>query len=202
MLNRLAAVGIDVQAELRLRNAASSCVAPGQQGSLVPKQSTTPLELSRNLTQRPGPGIAPKLEQLSIPPQHRDGVYSVHSPKLQPTPPSHVSSPTNGRSPAFALQGAMPPKGGDFQAQQQQQHSRPSLLPQARTFPSAPQMGIGHSEAMDAVPSQPVMCGNAMTSRLPSAYYPSPFQKHYDQLGKLTRLLFPVVFRGAMFVLD
>jgi hypothetical protein len=31
-----------------------------------------------------------------------------------------------------------------------------------------------------------MMAGSSMASRVPSVYYPSPFQKHYDQLGKLT----------------
>ena len=164
--------------------------APGivalKPGTLAPKQPPASLERpapSRNPIQRPGVGIAPKLEVSGLPPPpQRDGVYHGHSPQLQPTPPSHVSSPT-ARSPGFALQGAISPEGGDFQAQQPQQHARPPLLSQPRAFTQAPPMAM--ADAMDTSPTQPLMPRSAMAAQLSSAFY--PFQKHYDQLGKLTR---------------
>jgi hypothetical protein len=176
--------GIDVQAELRLKTPATA--APGivalKPGTLAPKQPPASLERpapSRNPIQRPGIGIAPKLEVSGLPPPpQRDGVYHVHSPQLQPTPPSHVSSPTNSRSPGFALQGAISPEGGDFQAQQPQQHARPPLLSQPRAFTQAPPMAM--AEAMDTSPTQSLMPRSAMAARLSSTFY--PFQKHYDQL--------------------
>lgn len=188
--------GIDVQAELRLRSGAAG-VGPGpvKPNAMAPKQSS-PLEraaLNRNSAQAHKAGIAPKSEQPGMSQRPREGPYSVHSPQLQPTPPSHVSSPSNAKSPGFGLQGAMSPTGADFQAQQQQQHSRPQLLSQPRSFNQAhAQMGIPHSESMEPVTSQSIMPGGSasMSSRMPSAYYPSPFQKHYDQLGKLTRTYF------------
>lgn len=179
--------GIDVQAELRLRSGAFG-VGPLKPNNVVAPKQPSPLEraaLNRNPAQTHKPGIAPKTEQPSMSQRPREGPYAVHSPHLQPTPPSHVSSPSNAKSPGFGLQGAMSPTGADFQAQQQQQHARPQLLSQPRGFNQAhPQMGIPHSESMEPVTSQPMMPSGsaAMTSRMPSAYYPSPFQKHYDQL--------------------
>lgn len=190
-------LGIDVQAELRLRSGAFG-VGPLKPNNVVAPKQPSPLEraaLNRNPAQTHKPGIAPKTEQPSMSQRPREGPYAVHSPHLQPTPPSHVSSPSNAKSPGFGLQGAMSPTGADFQAQQQQQHARPQLLSQPRGFNQAhPQMGIPHSESMEPVTSQPMMPSGsaAMTSRMPSAYYPSPFQKHYDQLGKLTRTFFPL----------
>ncbi|KAL1964095.1 hypothetical protein VTN77DRAFT_7513 [Rasamsonia byssochlamydoides] len=191
--------GIDVQAELRLKTGNASGFGPVKPGPLPPKQPS-PLEraaISRNSAQRQGSGgIAPKTDLAGMPQQHRDGAYNVHSPQLQPTPSSHVSSPSTARSPGFALQGAMSPKGTEFQAQQQQQQQqqgRSAMLSQPRAFSQAPQMGMSHAESLDPstttatnAPSQSMVPGSSMASRVPSVYYPSPFQKHYDQLGKLT----------------
>lgn len=184
--------GIDVQAELRLKSATTAGPGIGalkRRGTLAPNQASLekPARI-RNPTQRPGVGVAPKLEVSGLPPPpQRDGVYHVHSPPLQTTPSSHVSSPTNARSPGFALQGAVSPKGGDFHAQQPQQHARPPLLSRPRAFTQAPPMAMVPTDAMDTSPTQSLMPGSAMAARLPSTYYPSSFQKHYDQLGKLTR---------------
>jgi hypothetical protein len=169
--------GIDVQAELRVKT--SNATGPGP--VKAPKQSS-PLEraaISRTSAQRHGSGsIAPKPDPTSVS-QQRDAAYHMRSPQLQPTPPSHVSSPSTGRSPRFALQGAMSPKGPDFQAQHQpQQHGLPSVLSQPRGFPHANQMGMTHAEPMDPSAAPSMMPGGV--------YYPRSFQKHYDQLGKLT----------------
>lgn len=153
--------------------------------TLAPKQPL-PLEraaISRTSAQRrqASGGIAPKPD-LS---QQRDGAYSTTSPQPQPTPSSHVSSPTAGRSPGFALQGAISPKGPEFQAQQQR--NRPPLLPNPRDFSQQNPLTMGQMRSMDsyAAATQSVMAGGTMASQL-QPFYSAPFQKHYDQLGKFS----------------
>lgn len=148
---------------------------------MAPKPPTT-LEraaVNRTSVQRhPQAGIAPKSAEPFGLPQHRDGAYGMPSPQFQATPPPHVSSPSHTKSPGFGFHGAMSPVGMDAQVQQQQQQGRPQLLPQSRNLNQAsPPMGLQQSENDPKVPG-------SRTARVSSAaYYPSPFQKHYDQLG-------------------
>lgn len=112
----------------------------------------------------------------------REGAYGVSSPQFQATPTSHVSSPSNTKSPGFGFPGAISPVGVDSQGT-----SRPQLLPQPRTFSnqtSPPAISIPHTE-----PADPKARGPRTARNIAAAYYPSPFQKHYDQLGKLHRLI-------------
>lgn len=130
--------------------------------------------------------IAPKPDHSGLT-QSRDGVYNANSPQPQPTPTSHVSSPSTGRSPGFALQGAMSPNGADFQSQQQR--NRPPLLPNPRDFAQQNPLGVNQIRPMDHYSTaQPVIPGGAMPSHMQS-YYSAPFQKHYDQLGKLISVM-------------
>ncbi|KAL1857841.1 hypothetical protein Plec18167_001757 [Paecilomyces lecythidis] len=183
--------GIDVQAELRLKGAAPG-MPPVKPSGMAPKQPA-PLErtaIHRNSLSRQKAGIVPKPDQPGMPQQHREGAYGMQSPQLQPTPSSHVSSPSTARSPGFGLSGAMSPTSTEFQTQQQQQHGRPPLLPQQRSFNQGPSsMGMANADSMEPATSQSVMPGGTapIASRMSSAYYPSPFQKHYDQLGKLSQ---------------
>lgn len=109
----------------------------------------------------------------------REGAYGIPSPQFQATPTSHVSSPSHAKSPGFGFQG-MSPVNVDSQT------GRPQLLPQPRTFnqTSPPAISMPQTEPSDPK-SQPRSAG-AMgpRARVAAAYYPSPFQKHYDQLGK------------------
>lgn len=180
--------GIDVQAELRLKTGTPG--GPQPKPVMAPKPPTT-LEraaVNRNSVQRhPQAGIAPKSAESFGLPQHRDGAYGMPSPQFQATPPSHVSSPSHTKSPGFGFQGAMSPIGMDAQVQQQQ--GRSQLLPQSRNLNQAsPPMGLQQSD------NDPKALPGSRNSRVPSAaYYPSPFQKHYDQLGMFSRL--PLLFR-------
>lgn len=194
--------GIDVQAELRLKTGNPAGLPPIRPGS---KQSS-PLEraaISRNSAQRHSTGgLAPKSD---VTPggvaQPRDGAYNIHSPQLQPSP-SSLSSPSTGRSPGFALQGAMSPKGAEFPTQQQQQQQQSGravpMLSQQRGYPQSASMGDDSLNATAAPgasssssPPQSMMPGSSapsgsMAAGMSSLYYPSPFQKQYNQLGKLT----------------
>lgn len=106
----------------------------------------------------------------------REGAYGVSSPQFQATPTSHVSSPSHTKSPGFGFQGAMSPVGMESQGT-----GRPQLLPQPRTFnnhTSPPAISMPQTEPTDPKP-------RGRGRNIAAAYYPSPFQKHYDQLGKL-----------------
>lgn len=163
--------GIDVQAELRLKTTGGGRVKPNPMLSKPPTLERA--AVSRGSVQRHQAGIAPK-EPFGMP-QHRDGSYGIPSPQFQPTPSSHVSSPSHSKSPGFAIQGAMSPV--DSHAP-----TRPHILPQPRNIGQAsPPVGMRQSESSDPKSNMPGTGSRA--PRVPSAYYPSPFQKHYDQLG-------------------
>lgn len=179
--------GIDVQAELRLKTGAPGAAAKPAPNPMPPKSAPAPP--GPRPGQRHPAGIASKPDAFGI--SQREGAYGVSSPQFQATPTSHVSSPSHAKSPGFAFQGGgMSPVGVESQA------GRPQLLPQPRTFnnqTSPPAISMPHTDPSDAKPRRPG------AGRVPSAYYPSPFQKHYDQLGKNYTfkipegLLFPIL---------
>ncbi|KAL2796857.1 hypothetical protein BJX66DRAFT_124654 [Aspergillus keveii] len=164
--------GIDVQAELRLK--AGTPNGPGKPSPITAKApSLQQAAISRSSAQRHPSGLAPK-EPFSVPPS-RDGGFGIPSPQFQATPPSHVSSPSHTKSPGYGFQGAMSPAGIDPQAQ----HARSQMISHSRNISqTSPPMSIAQPEPID--PKSGPMGSRA--PRVPSAYYPSPFQKHYDQL--------------------
>ncbi|KAL2813503.1 hypothetical protein BDW59DRAFT_30900 [Aspergillus cavernicola] len=167
--------GIDVQAELRLKTGSSS--GPGKPSPISTKApSLQQAAISRSSAQRHPSGLAPK-EPFSVP-QSRDGGFGIPSPQFQATPPSHVSSPSHTKSPGYGFQGAISPAGVDPQAQ----HARSQMISHSRNISqTSPPMSIGQPEPTDPKSAVPAGMGSR-GSRLPSTYYPSPFQKHYDQL--------------------
>ena len=196
-------LGIDVQAELRLKSGSPS-VPPV---NMAP-QMTQPSPLSRPpMTQQPtsriSGGIAPKPDTGRGPQAHREGIYSIHSPQLQPTPSSHVSSPSTAKSPGFPLQSAISPTTTSDIHSSQQRHTfgpypRPHILPHPGNFVPGPSI-MTPSSAGD--PVEPNMASRSSASggplnsssnnhtthsRGPSAYYMSPFQKPYEQLGEIS----------------
>lgn len=180
--------GIDVQAELRLKTG-NPGGGPAKQNILPPKPPSA-LEcaaVNLNSAQRhPPAGIAPKSDQFGMA-QHREGAYGIPSPQFQATPQSHVSSPSNTKSPGFPFQAAISPVGMDPQGQ----HGRPQLLPQPRSFTQASKaMKVPQSNLNEPKSNLPGSTA-PLASRAASAFYPSPFQKHYDQLGKLAHSLLP-----------
>ncbi|KAL4946166.1 hypothetical protein BDV06DRAFT_161013 [Aspergillus oleicola] len=165
--------GIDVQAELRLKTGATN--GPGKPSPVTTKPpSLQQAAISRSSAQRHPSGLAPK-EPFSVP-GSRDGAFGIPSPQFQATPPSHVSSPSHTKSPGYGFQGAMSPV--DAQAQ----HTRSQMISHSRNISqTSPPMSVGQPEPTD--PKSAMSAGmGSRGSRLPSAYYPSPFQKHYDQL--------------------
>lgn len=116
--------------------------------------------------------------------------FSARSPQGHPTPSSHASSPTalSTQSPAALQPGAMTPPASVITGGQQQQYGvgQPPRSRYVMQHPpqhrgpafSAPNGVSSMSESTNGV------AGNA------SAFYPSPFQKHIEQLGKWSRSLF------------
>ncbi|KAL2868236.1 bZIP transcription factor [Aspergillus lucknowensis] len=167
--------GIDVQAELRLKTGTPN--GPGKPSPITAKApSLQQAAISRSSAQRHPSGLAPK-EPFSVPPS-RDGGFGIPSPQFQATPPSHVSSPSHSKSPGYGFQGAMSPVRVELQTQ----HARPQMISHSRNVSqTSPSMTIGQPEPTD--PKSAVSGGmGSRTPRVPSAYYLSPFQKHYDQL--------------------
>lgn len=141
--------------------------------------------------------IAPKLEPGVSLPNHQ-------SPQSRPTPSSHASSPTSN-SPGFANQGGvMTPPASDTLMQQQQQHQHQLHQQQMshqhhqRLQPAKPQPGHGVPGASGLV-NTGILSNNIGTkgqgnrgsgstggTPVAAAYYPSPFQNHINQLGKLS----------------
>lgn len=151
---------------------------------------------------RSNSSIAPKLEP-GAPLQNQP------SPQSRPTPSSHASSPTSN-SPGFANQGVMTPPASDSLVQQQQLHQQQlhhqHQQQQHRLQPAKSQGPHGLPGAAGLVNAG--MIGGAMgpkgqgsrgtgstgSTPVAAAYYPSPFQNHIEQLGKLSHPLLSLYF--------
>ena len=189
--------GIDVQAELALKG--SPHLRPVQRPSMASQAS--PMQkamLNRQQQVRQRPIAAPPLQTVNQSSRIASQGNFAGSPTGQPTPPSQHSSPSTTRSPGFALQGGMASPASDLQAQHSQQRT---MAPSQR--PSFPPQHRAHSRNLSSpATSRPLPSAQHPTSAAhQSAYYPSSFQKHYDQLGKLSPSLFPSPVCGALFVL-
>ena len=158
-------------------------------------------------------GMPPKLVSSYAAAQSRqDGPFPSHSPQLQPTPPSHTSSPIGTKSPGFVVQEGMNSPASDAQSQhlilqqqqkpqqQQQQRQQPHLSPRltSQSHPRAyPGIAIPTSDAATPLmtPSTAEESRNGVgtdKSRPQSGYYPTHFQNHINQLGKLSRPLLSI----------
>jgi len=118
---------------------------------------------------------------------------TMNSPLVQPTPPSQRDSPSATRSPAFPTQ-VTGPSTTDLQPRQQfaQQRSM-QPMPQTAFQPQQPQQQQqqqrAHHRSMSGhTMSQPYSRRgmHVPVSQVQANYYPTSFQKHYDQLGKST----------------
>lgn len=158
--------------------------------------------LNRQQQARHRPAMAPPIQTVNHSSQVGAQRNFAGSPTAQPTPPSQHSSPSTARSPGFALQGGMTSPATDMTTQQPhpQQQAPPLPSPHPTSYPSQPRVparSLSNHNASQAFPphSQPHQV-------IQENYYPASFQKHYSQLGKLTRSIFPPSACGAMFVLD
>lgn len=189
--------GIDVQAELQLKTgspamghtympphpASNSMASAPLQRTAINRQHAR--RAGQPFTQRMAPGSAAQSE-LS---------FSARSPQGHPTPSSHASSPTAlTQSPASMQQGGITPPASAMHGQQQHysvQQPRPRYVMQHPPQRVAPPVQYANSNSVPNLPAPNLADGNNNNSvaSAPSAYYPSPFQKHIEELGKLSRTL-------------
>ncbi|PGH18131.1 hypothetical protein AJ79_00759 [Helicocarpus griseus UAMH5409] len=196
--------GIDVQAELRLKSGSPN--PPPAKPARQPISQNSPLSrtaINRQSVNRHKVAMPQKLDQSNISQAHREDSYTMRSPQLQPTPTSHVSSPSTAKSPGFVMQAGMSPPTTEVQPHQQhnnhQLHQRPPppILPQPVSYCSNNvhrPVSLPPSEPMEpTTAAHPNVSSShgVNASRMSSSYYLSPFQKHYDQLGKQTPIAPP-----------
>lgn len=211
-LDLLTLAGIDVQAELQMKTG-SPVLGPGfmHPATSIPQQPQLQrAALQRQQARRSGQNFLPKL----APGQSNQDVNFATSPHAHPTPSSHASSPTqmSTRSPMAMHQGGMTPPTSAVLAQPQAQHmhnfarssqprsnqalyqgqQQPSNVQSQRPAPSNYQSSASGISSLSASShhsmGQPIAggAGGSAGPQAASSFYPSPFQKHFDQLGKLT----------------
>lgn len=187
----------------------------------VPLQRTA---MHRQQARRSGQNFLPKLAPGSSnqDPNYQASPQAHPTPSSHTSSPTNVST----RSPQVMQQGGNTPPASAILAQPQQQQfqsfPRPSqqqpnqpyyhpISPQGQRVPqqrpAAPQhyqsnasVHSSHSTGSRQSMTQPMSAGGAPGSagqQSASSYYPSPFQKHIDQLGKLT----PFIPNRTLFVL-
>jgi len=98
----------------------------------------------------------------------------------QPSNPSYYSIPQQPQN--LPPQQQRPPPPSQYQSSASVVSSLSTGSQHSLNPPAAPQMMSAGQGSMNASAGPPSA----------SAYYPSPFQKHIDQLGKLTPLPFPI----------
>jgi len=185
--------GIDVQAELALKGSPNLRPhrAPPVTGQASPMQKAM---LNRQQQARHRPAMAPPIQTVNSSSHIAGQRNFADSPTVQPTPPSQHSSPSTTRSPGFGLQGGMTSPATEMTAQppQQQQQGRPlshsQQQQQQQSF--APQRRGPTRTVSNAGTSQGFLPRPQPNPTLQDNYYPSSFQKHYSQLGKLTPSFF------------
>ncbi len=186
-------LGIDVQAELALKGSPNLRPhrAPPVTGQASPMQKAM---LNRQQQARHRPAMAPPIQTVNSSSHIAGQRNFADSPTVQPTPPSQHSSPSTTRSPGFGLQGGMTSPATEMTAQppQQQQQGRPlshsQQQQQQQSF--APQRRGPTRTVSNAGTSQGFLPRPQPNPTLQDNYYPSSFQKHYSQLGKLTPSFF------------
>ena len=122
---------------------------------------------------------------------------SVQSPRLQPMPTSQMVSPNTAKSPIGIAKGGMISPSVDMKAQQPQQ-PLPPLDSQAYSQhqPSRLSIPTSRSSMQGTTPSTADTSRSSdmgSTAGTQTSFYPSPFQAHIEQLGKLSRPLLSVL---------
>lgn len=117
------------------------------------------------------------------------------SPQVQTTPRSQTLSPTSAKSPtSFHMQGGPSSPGRDMQTQklppQHHKHRNSASTPHSvhANSSSAPSMQAMSPSSRDGSRSSEMGSGGGTQKN----YYPSPYQSHIEQLGKLDRPLIPI----------
>lgn len=194
-----ALAGIDVQSELQLKTgspalgpaymphaapAPAPMMSAGLQRTAMNRQHAR--RSGQTFPQRMGPGPAPPSEMT----------FSARSPQGHPTPSSHASSPTaiSTQSPASMQQGGMTPPAPVVSGQQQYAPHRPSGSRYVMQHPPQrppPPTQYSHSNGVSSMSTGGLNDSTSGAHGAPTTYYPSPFQKHIDQLGKFSHSLLP-----------
>ncbi len=195
-------VGIDVQAELKSKTDTTH-MPPSNLPHSVPQPSPQQRAVMNRHNQARRPASGSGLKILN-PPSSQVTSIPNKPPQLQPNAPLQIQSPLTAKSPVSLVQGGMASPGGDRQAQQQPQPQR-----KPRSQSSRGQLGLA---IPTSAPNMQAMSPNARgggrsnephsASGNPAGYYPSLFQTHIEQLGKLSRPLLSLLPYRAMFVLD
>jgi hypothetical protein len=196
-------IGIDVQAELRAKTGSPNLGPTRAPVPTTASPNQPPLQQRAMLNrqqQRRSIGGPPKPEgPHGLPMIQPDGGLPNRSPLSQPTPGSHLSSPAMSatRSPNFLPQGtSVSPNFGPISHQQQQ------LRPQPPRSNYTPMMGPqrpslitnqppSHGLSSASTGSGASVMTQSSASNGHSSYYTPPFTDHMNQLGKLTRFIFP-----------
>ena len=183
-------LGIDVQSELRAKTSSPNLVP-----TRVPQGPPSAPMAASPVSRFPSAKFANR-RSLSALPAKVDGIQTqgngiIHrSPLSQPTSASHLSSPIAplAKSPNFMpQQGPHSPSFGPPVQQSQQlrpQQLRPQFNPPGRAgFVQHPLSSAVSSASGGS--SGSALSGSSAGRGEPQNYYPSPFQNHYEQLGKL-----------------
>ena len=218
--------GIDVQAELNLKTG-SHALGPGfmPPGAAVSQPQMQPTVLQKQQSRRSGvhnflPKLAPGQSNPDMgsvtsprnqltPSSHASSPTQLSTRSPMAMSQSGLTSPTSAVQPSKQFQSfartSQPQltSQGSFQSQQaphnmRMQPQRPSQRIQyhARTSSLS-----SHSPSTQHSGGQPMVGTSVDSAGIPnasaSAFYPSPFQKHFDQLGKST----PLTANRTVFVL-
>jgi hypothetical protein len=185
---KLTVSGIDVQAELALKGSPNLRPhrVPPVTGQASPMQKAM---LNRQQQARHRPAMAPPIQTVNPSSQVGGQRSFAGSPTVQPTPPSQQSSPSTARSPGFALQSGMTSPAIDVAVQQPQQQQSGRPLPPSQQHNFAHQRRVQSRQLSNPNTTQTFAPRPPSNPTLQDNYYPASFQKHYSQLGKLTRPL-------------
>ncbi|EME88123.1 uncharacterized protein MYCFIDRAFT_184912 [Pseudocercospora fijiensis CIRAD86] len=181
--------GIDVQAELQMKTG-SPVLGPGFMHPAATMPPQPPLQrtaLQRQQARRSGQNFLPKL----APGQSNPDMGFTTSPHAHPTPSSHASSPSQLSTRSLALQqGGMTSPASAVLAQPQAQHFQ-SL---ARSSQPQPNQAFYQAQQQPAngprqpqqrpTPASTYQGSQSGMSTASTFSYPSPFQKHFDQLDQ------------------
>ena len=173
-----------MQAELRLKG--SPHLGPVRHrpigGQRLPMQKAM---LNRQHSRQHRAQMAPPPIQTANQPSRASLIgETMNSPLGQPTPPSQRSSPSTTRSPGFPLQGLASPTAE--MAPQQQFPRQRQMQPMPQQFQ---QQQRAHNRSLSANTIGHPYSRRSMhvpISQTQTQYYPTSFQKHYDQLGKFS----------------
>ncbi|THW89447.1 hypothetical protein D6D12_01280 [Aureobasidium pullulans] len=176
--------GIDVQAELQMKTG-----SPALGHTYIPHHAPAPMAaaplqrtaLNRQHARRSGQVYPPRVGPGAG--AQSDLSFSARSPQGHPTPSSHASSPTalSTQSPAALQPGAMTPPASVIAGGQQQQYGVPQP-PRSRYVMQHPPQHRGPAYSAPNGVSSITEPTNGVPGSA-SAFYPSPFQKHIEQLG-------------------